>query len=242
MDAVRSLVILRPADTHPADPPDATLLDLIGLESDGYRQAAAASAALLQAGHRLYLHTRLRQNLNARADLLACYPSIDPPTDGDPPPPTIYGLSLTGITSLDQLRYAASLMEDLEDHTGATPGLGAIGLWIDSARALHLAADLAGASSRLTWIGIDTHALAGELGIATAAGATLDHARSAVVLAAQAHDLPAVEGPTPRDDAGGDETSDTERLRALGLRGHATWDPQTTAQFIAIFPDTLPAG
>jgi hypothetical protein len=240
MDAVRSLLLLRPGDTPPADPPDATLLDLTDLQPDGYTQAAAASASLLQTGHRLYLHTHLRQNASARANLLACYPTIEPPADGDQPPPTIYGLSLAGLTSLDQLRYAASLMEDLEAHTGATPGLGAIGLWIDSARALHIAGELAGASSRLTWIGIDARALATELGIPAGNGATLDHARAAVVLAAQANDLPAVEGPAPRDDSGGYETSNAERLRALGLRGHATWDAQTTAPLTAIFPDAPP--
>ena len=239
MDAVRALAFLRPNDTPPIDPPDATLLDLTALAPDSYDQAAAASTALLQAGHRLYLHTHLRENDNARANLLACYPTIDPSTDGDPPPPTIYGLSLAGLTSLDQLRYAASLMEDLEEHTGATPGLGAIGLWIDSARALHIAADLAGASSRLTWLGIDARAIAAELGIPAESGTTLDHARAAVVLAAQAHDLPAVEGPPPRDEPA--QPAHLKQLRALGLRGHATWDPEASAQFTAIFPDAPPA-
>ncbi len=242
MDTVRSLLWLRPGDTPPSDRPDATLLDLAELEPEDRDQAAAASAALLQDGHRLYLHTHLRQNPTAREDLLACFPTVEPPTNGEHPQPTIYGLSLAGLSSLDHLHYASSLLEEIEERSGATPGLTAIGLWIDSARALHIVGGLAHTSSRLTWIGVDTPALAAELGIVPGASATLDHARSAVALAAQSNALPAVEGPPPRDNPGNDEPAAAERLRALGLRGRATWQPQAASRPDAIFPNSTPAG
>ena len=158
MDTVRSLLLV-PADADGlagigADAPalpDATLVDLMHTDAGGHDAAVAAIDALRQAGHRVYLHTRGPQSPDLREQLLATL------SDG------VYGVSLPGVVHVDQLRFVDSLLEDVEGRAGIEPGLTALGLWIESSAALGRVAQLAAASSRLTWLGVATAPLAMEL-------------------------------------------------------------------------------
>ena len=151
-------------------------------DAGGHDAAVAAIEALRGAGHRVYLHTRGPQSPDLRDQLLATL------RDG------VYGVSLPGVVHADQLRFADSLLEDVEGRAGIEPGLTALGLWIENAAALGRVGALAAGSSRLTWLGVATAPLAMELAVDAPAPALLDHARAAVVFAARASGLPAVEG------------------------------------------------
>ena len=224
MDAVRSLLLLLPADDPQsalelAEPPDGTLLDLMHTDPGGYEAAAASVAALVEAKQRVYLHTRGPQAPDLREQLLATLR------------PGVYGVSLPGVVHVDQLRFVDSLLEDVERRVGIEPGLTAIGLWIESAAALGKAGELARTSSRLTFLGVATAPLAMELGLDEPSPALLDHARTRVAFAAQATGLPAVEGlPSP---GGAPEDS---HLRSLGLRGRITRHTDEVDRLNAGFP------
>ena len=143
----------------------------------------------------------------------------------------VYGVSLPGVVHADQLRFADSLLEDVEGRAGIEPGLTGLGLWIEKAAALGRVGALAAASSRLTWLGVATAPLAMELAVDAPAPALLDHARAAVVFAARASGLPAVEGlPLPA------VAPDDAALRAHGLRGRLTRHPSEVAGLNAAFP------
>ena len=226
MDTIRSLLLV-PADldglagigADAPEPPDATLVDLMHTDAGGHDAAVATIDALRQADHRVYLHSRGPQSPDLREQLLATL------RDG------VYGVSLPGVVHVDQLRFVDSLLEDVEGRAGIEPGLTALGLWIESAAALGRVAQLAAASSRLTWLGVATAPLAMELALDAPAPSLLDAARAAVVFAAQASGLPAVEGlplpSLPPDDAG---------LRAHGLRGRLTRHPSEVGALNVAFP------
>ena len=188
-------------------------------DAGGHDAAVAAIDALRQAGHRVYLHSRGPQSPDLREQLLATL------RDG------VYGVSLPGVVHVDQLRFVDSLLEDVEGRAGIEPGLTALGLWIESAAALGRVAQLAAASSRLTWLGVATAPLAMELALDAPAPSLLDTARAAVVFAAQASGLPAVEGlplpSLPPDDVA---------LRAHGLRGRLTRHPSEVGALNVAFP------
>ena len=226
MDTVRSLLLV-PADADglagigadAPELPDATLVDLMHTDAGGHDAAVAAIDALRQAGHRVYLHTRGPQSPDLREQLLATL------RDG------VYGVSLPGVVHVDQLRFVDSLLEDVEGRAGIEPGLTALGLWIESAAALGRVAQLAAASSRLTWLGVATAPLAMELALDAPAPSLLDAARAAVVFAAQASGLPAVEGlPLPS------LPPDDSALRAHGLRGRLTRHPSEVGALNVAFP------
>ena len=226
MDTVRSLLLV-PADldglagigADAPELPDATLVDLMHTDAGGHDAAVAAIDALRQAGHRVYLHSRGPQSPDLREQLLATL------RDG------VSGVSLPGVVHVDQLRFVDSLLEDVEGRAGIEPGLTALGLWIESAAALGRVAQLAAASSRITWLGVATAPLAMELALDAPAPSLLDAARAAVVFAAQASGLPAVEGlplpSLPPDDVA---------LRAHGLRGRLTRHPSEVGALNVAFP------
>ncbi len=226
-DSVRSLLLLSPADATPDFVPDASLIDL-GDVSEDARPAALllahdATEALVAAGHRVYLHLPPLQSRQVREELLACLM------------PGVYGVSVPGLISLDQLTYVSTLLEELEPRVEITAGMTALGVWIDSARGLGIAAEVAAANDRLTWLGVDVEALAAESGFAADA-APADHARATVLFAAQAEGLPVVDGLSPADT----ESSTAEHVKALGLRGKLSRDAGAARRFQALF--AAPAG
>ena len=229
MDRVRSLWLTDPASRLPPTAPDATLLDLTTVTAD-HEPARQSAAALIAAQHRLYLHVHPVASQQVRGDLLACLL------------PGVYGVSLPGLLSATQLRYVDSLLEEVEARAGIPVGLTALGGWIAGARALLEAAAIARASHRLTWVGIDGHALRAELGLEEGAEEALTYPRAFIAFAAQAAGLPAVDGPEPPSQgqaaARRHEAEVARRARALGLRGKLTRDLNVAAAFDEIFPAT----
>jgi len=233
-DSVQTALELGPSGSAPI--PDATLVDLMHTNAggvpdpDGYATAATSIDALIGAGHRVYLHIRSPQSPDLRDQLLA---TLRPPADDA----GVYGISVPGVIHADQLRFVDSLLEDIERRHDIEPGLTAIGLWIESAATLSRAGELAAASSRLTWLGVNATHLAMELGLDDPAPQLLDHARARTVFAAQSVGLPAIEALLPGPSA----TPDGERARAaesrrLGLRGGMTRHPSLIASLHDLFP------
>ncbi len=244
MDSVRSLLLLPPTAPVPDFRPDATLLDLTGTnptgpDGDNDPAVATAVAALLGAGHRVYLHVHPVQTQRVRDGLLTGL------VEG------VYGVSLPGLVSVEQLRYVDSLLEEAEARAEIAVGLTAIGVWIETARALTLATEIATGSHRLTWLGLNAAALAAELGIeaspairaagAPDAGDAIAYARATVLFAAQAAGLPAVEGLLPpRASSHADPESEiavAQEVRRAGLRGMLTRLPAVGRRLSSIFPE-----
>ena len=228
MDRVRSLWLTDPGARLPPTAPDATLLDLTTVTAD-YERARQSVAALIAANHRLYLQVHPVASQQVRSDLLACLL------------PGAYGVSLPGLLSATQLRYVDSMLEEVEARAGIPVGWTALGGWIASARALMDAPAIARASHRLTWLGVDGHALLTELGLQKGAEEALTYPRALVAFAAQAAGLPAVDGlepPSQRKAAARRraEGAAAQQARALGLRGKLTHDLKVAAAFDEIFP------
>lgn len=148
--------------------------------------------------------------------------------------PGVYGVAAPAVSSLDQLRYLESIIEDLETRAGIRPGLTAMGLTMDSPQATALIPEalrtLSSSAGRLTWVAWNPLALAQPLGI-PADSPTISHAAAAVVLAAAAHDLPAVQWTDlPLSDAR------IASARQLGFRGFAVLDPTDLPRLTDAFP------
>ncbi len=224
MDAVRSLLLLPPGSRPPDVTPDATLLDLSAAEPPDRDAARRAAAQLVERGHRLYLHVHPVATRAVRDDLLGCLI------------PGVYGVSVPGLLAVTQLRYVDSALEEAESNAGITPGLTALGGWIASAGALVHAADIARASHRLTWLGLDGPALRTELDL-TASGPdhALDYPRATVLFAARAAGLPAVDG-SETDATVEAEIAAARGVQALGLRGKLTASAAVARAFESIFP------
>lgn len=228
MDCVRSLLLLGPRQPLPDFRPDATLLDLSDLDADGRAAAREQLDRLLAAGHRVYLHVHEVQTEQVRTDLLACL------VEG------VYGVSVPGLISRDQLTYVDSLLEEAERRAGIPEGLTALGVWIDSAGGLVIANDLARGSHRLTWIGVDEGALAAEIGVdAQPESEPLEYAWYTVVFAAKAHGLPAVAGAVLDVDTAS-EIEAAQLARRAGLRGMLTRYANAAPHFNEIFPEPHP--
>lgn len=230
MDRVRSLWLTDPGARLPSAAPDATLLDLTTVTAD-HEPARQSAAALIASQHRLYLHVHPVASQQVRRDLLACLL------------PGVYGVSLPGLLSVTQLRYVDSLLEEVEARAGIPVGLTALGGWIAGARALMEATAIARASHRLTWVGVDGHALQAELGLEEGVEEALTYPRTFIAFAAQAAGLPAVDGPEPPSQGNAasrrrHEAEAARRARVLGLRGKLTRDLNVAAAFDEIFPAT----
>lgn len=148
--------------------------------------------------------------------------------------PGVYGVAAPAVSSLDQLRYLESIIEDLETRAGIRPGLTAMGLTMDSPQATALIPEalrtLSSSAGRLTWVAWNPLALAQPLGI-PADSPTISHAAAAVVLAAAAHDLPAVQWTDlPLSDAR------IASARQLGFRGFAVLDHTELPRLADAFP------
>ena len=148
--------------------------------------------------------------------------------------PGVYGVAAPAASSLDQLRYLESIIEDIETRAGIRPGLTAMGLTMDSPQAFALIPEalrtLSSSAGRLTWVAWNPLALAQPLGI-PADSPTISHAAAAVVLAAAAHNLPAVQWTDlPLSDAR------IASARQLGFRGFAVLDPADLPRLADAFP------
>ena len=146
----------------------------------------------------------------------------------------VYGVSVGDPTSIEQVRYAESLIEEAERR--AELRLGLTGEWPSgSARRARSrsrrrrSAKLRSGAGRVTWVGFDADVLAAALGIGRGS-TTLDAARALLVLAAAAEGLPLVE----RINAGDQSAADS--ARAAGVRGVATTAHDALARLRSAFP------
>ena len=224
MDSVRSLLLVLPGATPPDHAPDATLLDLRATDADARPAARDTAQRLLDEGHRVYLHLHPVASQQVLDDLAACLL------------PGVYGVSLPQALSLNQVRYVDSVLEEAEEKAGIDVGLTAIGLWIENAAALMQATELARASHRLTWLGVDGAALLGQLALSPDRHReALLYPRATVAFAAQAAGLPAVDG-AEVDATPDQEIAVAQQARALGLRGKLTAHSEAAAAFASLFP------
>ena len=145
----------------------------------------------------------------------------------------VYGVSVGDPTSIEQVRYAESLIEEAERRAELRLGLTAMAVWFSTARAISIApetlAKLRSGAGRVTWIGFDADVLAAALGIERGS-ATLDAARALLVLAAAAEGLPLVERIAAGDQGAADAA------RAAGVRGVATTEHDALARLRSAFP------
>ena len=228
MDSVRSLLLIGARQPLPSFVPDATLVNLSEIEPADREIATEQVRALLTAGHRVYLHVHEVQTQLVRDDLLACL------VEG------VYGVSLPGLVGLNQLKYMDSLLEEVERRAGIPEGLTAIGAWIDSARGLVAANEIASGSSRLTWVGVDEGSLAAEIGVdADPESEPLEYAWYTVVFAARANELPAINGAALDVDTES-EIETASLARQAGLRGMLTRYENAAPRFNEIFPEPSP--
>lgn len=225
MDTVRSLLLIGPRQQIPGTVPDATLLNLGDLDESAVEAARDYTQQLIAAGHRVYLHVHEVQTQEVRDDLLACL------IEG------VYGVSVPGLIGVAQLKYVDSLLEEVERRAGIPEGLTAIGVWIDSAKGLVQVNEIAAASSRLTWIGVDEGALASEIGVdADPESEPLEYAWYSVAFAAQAQGLPAINGAALDVDTES-EIEAAKLARQAGLRGMLTRYENAAPRFNQIFPE-----
>lgn len=226
METVRAVLVVAAGSSDPSDQADAILLEHPEIEdgafADGALEAAAAQVARLAGGETpLYLALPPIASGLARDYLLATL------REG------VYGVSVADPTSIEQVRYAESLIEEAERRAGLRLGLTAMTAWFSTARAISIApetlAKLRSGAGRVTWAGFDAEALAAALGIERGS-ATADAARPLLVLAAAAEGLPLVER-----IAAGDQSA-TDAARAAGVRGVATTEHDALARLRSEFP------
>ena len=228
MDAVRALLRLSPDHAKlEKSTPDAVVLDCrAAADEKAEKQARREVDALLTAEQRTYICAPPVATRRTRDVLRATLR------------PDVYGVCVPELLSVDQLRYADGVIEELERAAEIRPGLTALALWVDSTRALALLDDLLGAladgSERATLVGLDAAAIGAELGV-PADSPTLEQARAATVIATAARGLPAVVG-----SFSSDAVTDAEAVAAArnaGFRGVVTPDPKAVAGLLEAFPE-----
>ena len=226
METVRAVLLVAAGSSVSSAEADAILLEYPAIEdgafADGALDAAAAQVARLAGGETpLYLALPPIASGLARDYLLATL------REG------VYGVSVGDPTSIEQVRYAESLIEEAERRAELRLGLTAMAVWFSTARAISIApetlAKLRSGAGRVTWVGFDAEVLAAALGIERAS-ATLDAARALLVLAAAAEGLPLVERIAAGDQGAADAA------RTAGVRGVATTEHDALARLRAEFP------
>ena len=100
-----------------------------------------------------------------------------------------------------------------------------------------VANEIAAGSSRLTWIGVDEGSLAAEIGVdADPESEPLEFAWYSAVFAAQANELPAINGAALDVDTESEIEAAT-LARQAGLRGMLTRYENAAPHFNEIFPE-----
>ena len=219
MDTVRAVLIVLPGEPLP-DPAAAAAADAVVLvapqDAADFAAERERAAELARRTERLYLAPPTIGSGDARAYLMSTLQ------------PGVYGVAARAPSSVEQLRYLESLLEDLEIRADIRPGLTAIAVGFDHPRALTFMSDaLTGmreSADRMTWIAFNHESLAATLGVPLES-ATVAQAGSQAVLTAAAFDLPVVSG----------STADAEAHAALGFRGAATDDPADLERLRTVF-------
>ena len=227
METVRAVLVVAAGSSVSSAEADAILLEPPAIEdgafADGALDAAAAQVARLAAGETpLYLALPPIASGLARDYLLATL------REG------VYGVSVADPTSIEQVRYAESLIEEAERRAELRLGLTAMAVWFSTARAISIApetlAKLRSGAGRVSWAGFDAEVLAAALGI-KGGSATLDAGRALLVLAAASEGLPLVERLAAADQGAADAA------RGAGVRGVATTERDALARLRSEFPE-----
>lgn len=226
METRRAVLIVEPSQDAVSEAADAILLEHPPLKdgafSAGAVEVAAAQAARLGGGATpIYLALPPVESGQMRAYLLAVLRR------------GVYGVSVIDPSSVEQARYAESLLEEVEWRNDLRAGLTAMAIWFSSSRALAIAAEtlsqLRRSAGRTTWIGFDAASLATELGIESGSP-TIRAARAQLVLITAAEGLPLVE----RITTGANDAIET--ARAAGARGIASTNAALMQRMRCIFP------
>ena len=227
MDAVRALLVVLPdaalPDAASVEHADAIIL-VPPAEPDEFGAAAERVAAALELGPPVYLIIPAFDSGLVRDYLLQTLQ------------PGVYGVGSQSPSSVEQVRYLESVIEDAELRAGIRPGLTAMAVGFESPRALNIMPEalvaMRESADRMTWIAFNHEELAQTLGTEPDS-ATIVHASAQAVLTAAAFDLPVVYGSPP----------DAEAAAALGFRGCATDDPSDLQRLRTIFdrPEAEPA-
>ena len=225
MDTVRAILVL-PADAAPpavsiAETADA-IIALPPAEPADFEAERDRVGELLSLSDRFYIAAPPIDSGDARGYLAVALQ------------PGVYGVVARPPSSIEQLRYLESLLEDLEQRAEIRPGLTAMAVGFGTPRALALMSEaldaLRGSADRTTWIAWNPLLVAEALGVPPDSP-TVAQSGANVVLSAAAHDLPAVYwfNGAPGDD-------EIAAARALGFRGMATTDPASLPRLIDAFP------
>lgn len=155
--------------------------------------------------------------------------------------PGLQGICLTKVESVRDVQVAADLLAALEQRAGMVHGTVRIVAAIESARALIAAPEIARADARLVALifGAEDYALdVGLPALREGEALRLVYARSAIVNAAVAARILAIDGVYPdlENDAGC--SADMQLARELGFAAKSTFNPRQLAQINAVFAPT----
>ena len=225
MDSVRSVLVLPAGAEIPAAEAVAAADAVVALPPTDPAEFAGERERiedLLGRTKRLYVAAPPIDSGNARGYLTAALR------------PGVYGVVARPPSSLEQLRYLESLLEDLEQRAEIRPGLTAMAIGFGTPPALALMAEalgaLRGSADRTTWVDWNARLVADALGVEPDSP-TVTQSGANMVLAAAAHGLPAV-----RWVDGSPSEAEIASARALGFRGIATTDAAALARLAAAFP------
>ncbi|GAB4168485.1 MAG: citrate (pro-3S)-lyase subunit beta [Thalassobaculales bacterium] len=152
--------------------------------------------------------------------------------------PGLAGLTVPKVETAEEVRALAARLDLLEHLRGIAPGTVRLMLAIETAAGLLAAPALAAASPRVSGLMFGAEDYSRDINLpAVRTGIARDfiHARSAIVVAATAAGLPAIDGVWPdlKDDEG--LAADSAMARALGFLGKSLVHPGQIAVVNAAF-------
>ena len=143
-------------------------------------------------------------------------------------------VNLPMVESADTVRSVAAQIERIEAGNGVKRPIGLL-VNIESARGVRLAADVAGAHSRVVGLQIGYGDLFSPLGIAQEEAAAKQHIRVTVRLAAGEAGVPAYDGAYVRIDDPEGYTREARAAQQLGFAGKSCIHPTQIALANAVF-------
>ena len=145
--------------------------------------------------------------------------------------PHLYGVSLGKVESTWDIREMERIASSIEAAQGLTPGRLRLIPWLESARGVHFAYEIATASPRIVGVAFGAEDYTQDMGLRRSdTGEEVYHARASVAVAARAARVQALDGVYVqfRNEAG--LQADAEQGLAMGYKGK-----------FAIHPAQLPA-
>lgn len=143
-------------------------------------------------------------------------------------------VNLPMVENADTIRSVARTIDRLEGERAVKRSIGIL-VNVESARGVRLAADLAGAHSRVVGLQIGYGDLFSPLGIAQDEASAKQHVRMMVRLAAGEAGIPAYDGAYVRIDDPDGYTREARAAQQLGLAGKSCIHPTQIALANAVF-------